>query len=292
MRDVEAIASDPTEPVFVVGPRGSGKTIVAAAIHELSPRSLRPFVKLDLAQVSGDLAASDLFGHVRGAYTGAASDRRGAFHNADTGTLFVDELLKSPAEVQQRLLNVVEYGEVRKVGSDRMEQVDVRVIMATNAHANDLASDARLLPDLFGRLRSYVVHIAPLSQRRRDLPVLIEDALARASADINGQGPPSLHPEVLALLLHHDWPDNVRELYSSIRRTVLQARGARAITLDHCHPTLAFADELHGRRKRRRTEAEIQDAVDRSGGDMRLAASLAGVSISTIYRHRGWEDRN
>lgn len=285
LRDVESIAPDPSEPVLIVGPRGAGKTIVAGAIHELSPRNRRPFVKFDLANVSTELAGSELFGHLRGAFTGAVSDRKGAFGESDTGSLFLDELLKSSLEVQQRLLNVVEYGEVRRVGSDRLTPVDVRVIFATNTGEREIAKDQRLLPDLFGRLRSYVVHVAPLLHRRKDLLVLIDDALSVAAQAIHGRRPPELHKEVLELLVQHTWPDNVRELYSSVRRVILESRGARRITLDHCHPTLAFAARLGGRRRKRRKPAEIRDAIRLSDGDKPLAASIAGVSLSTIYRH-------
>lgn len=285
LRDVMAIAKDPREPVLIVGPRGSGKTVVANAIHELSPRSLRPFIKFDLALVTDELASSDLFGHVRGAFTGSVGSRQGAFKQADRGTLFLDELLHAARGIQQRLLNAIEYREIRHVGSDHLDHVDVRVIAATNTHGSDIEKDARFLPDLFDRLRSYIITIAPLRDRRADLPLLIRDAAQIAAQAVFSRPAPRIHDAVMELLLNHDWPDNVRGVYHSLRRMVLQSDGADCLTMDHCHPTLAFAKKLSHTRKPRQRPVDIEQAIITASGHAQTAAGLAGVSVPTIYRH-------
>lgn len=166
---IATIARDPSAPVLIEGESGSGKSLVAAALHELSPRSMRPFIKLDLAAVSSELSLSDLFGHEEGAFTGAKRQRKGLLREAHTGTLFIDELGKADLRIQQMFLTVIESGEVRPVGSDRSLTVDVRVIAATNITAAELLRRERLLPDLFARFRSFLVRVLPL--REPSLPI-------------------------------------------------------------------------------------------------------------------------
>lgn len=282
--EIAILARDPSEPVLIEGERGSGKTLVAAALHELSPRSTRPFVKLDLSCVSFEFANTELFGHVEGAFTGARRSRKGAFRFANGGTLFLDEIGKSSLEVQQRLLNVIEYGELKPLGSDHTQSVNVRVICATNVPISRLIEQGKFLPDLFGRIKSFVLHVSPLRERRSDLVVLMDDALARAAHEIDGSQPPVLDAEVLLLLKHYDWPDNVREVYSTVRRLVLAARGATRITLDHCPRNMGFAEPLLTGAKRRRSDSEKANALSRAGQNVRNAAAFLGVAPSTVYR--------
>ena len=284
LQDIIALAQDPREPVLIIGPRGAGKTVVANAIHELSPRSLRPFVKFDLALLTDELATSDLFGHVRGAFTGAVGSRQGAFKQAHGGTLFLDELLHASRGIQQRLLNAIEYREVRHVGSDQLDHADARVIAATNVQGDEIEKDERFLPDLFDRLRSFIIAIAPLRERRADLPLLICDAAEIASRAVFSRPAPKIHDAVMELLLNHEWPDNVRGVYTSVRRMVLQSRGADCITLEHCHPTLDLAKKLMRSHKPRQ---QPEQAIITAKGHAETAAGLAGVSVPTIYRHIG-----
>ena len=210
--------------VLVTGENGTGKELVARAIHQRSRRSQGPFVKLNCAAVPAELIESELFGHERGAFTGAVAARRGKFELADGGTLFLDEVGDMPAAMQAKLLRVLQEGEFERVGGQQTLRCDVRVVAATN---KDLAAEVeagRFREDLYYRLNVVPVHAPPLREHKEDVPELCTRFLAEA-CDRNGRRPMQLTPEALLALQSHDWPGNVRELRNLVERLVILCDG-------------------------------------------------------------------
>ncbi|TFY99836.1 nitric oxide reductase transcriptional regulator NorR [Ramlibacter rhizophilus] len=222
-RDIDLVAaSDLT--VLITGETGVGKELVAQALHARSARADRPLVSLNCAALPDTLVESELFGHVRGAFTGAVSERQGKFELADGGTLFLDEVAEMPLPVQAKLLRVLQSGQLQRLGSDREHRVDVRLIAATN---RDLAAEVRagrLRADIYHRLSAFPLRVPPLRERGRDVLVLAGHFLEENRSRL-GLGGLRLDPGAQAALLHHDWPGNVRELEHLIGRSVLRALG-------------------------------------------------------------------
>jgi len=210
--------------VLVTGENGTGKELVARAIHESSRRRGGPFVKLNCAAVPADLIESELFGHERGAFTGAVAARKGKFEQADGGTLFLDEVGDMPAAMQAKVLRVLQEGEFERVGGQQPLRCDVRVVAATN---KDLAAEVaagRFREDLFYRLAVVPIHAPPLRERREDVPELAERFLAEA-CERNGRRPMRLAREALLALQAHEWPGNVRELRNLVERLAILSDG-------------------------------------------------------------------
>jgi len=216
-----AAASDVT--VLVLGESGTGKELVARAIHEQSPRSGQSFVDINCAALTDSLLESELFGHVRGAFTGATSARRGLFETANGGTLFLDEVGELSATTQARLLRVLQEGMVRPVGSSESKAVDVRIIAATNRNLAQEVRVGRFRQDLFYRLNVLTVEMPPLRERFGDIPLLVEHFLTKHSARLR-RPKPRVDPRVLDALSQFDWPGNVRELENTIERTLVLSR--------------------------------------------------------------------
>jgi DNA-binding NtrC family response regulator len=210
-------ASDTT--VLVTGETGAGKELVAEALHDHSPRSDGPFVVLDCGSIPPTLIESELFGHERGAFTGASTSYAGAFERADKGTVFLDEIGELPLAMQPKLLRVLERKEVRRVGGSKTLEVDIRVVAATNRDLGVEVNRGRFREDLYYRLAVARVHVPPLRERRDDIPLLIEHILANTP----GGESASIAQETIDLMLKHDWPGNVRELRNVIERAVLLA---------------------------------------------------------------------
>lgn len=227
---VERVARSETT-ALILGPTGAGKGEIARAIHYNGPRAARPFISENCGAISPELLTSELFGHKRGSFTGAASDRKGLFQEADGGTLFLDEIGDCPPELQVRLLRALDEGEIRRVGDDRPIRVDVRVIAATH---HDLAADVKagtFREDLYYRLSVLTVQVPPLSERREDIPLLAEHFLAgfsrKRKRDVLG-----FTPETLALMQGYDFPGNVRELLNEVERGFSLADEGGYITPD------------------------------------------------------------
>lgn len=211
----QVAASD--APVLITGETGAGKEVLARAIHEWSPRADGPFVQLNCAALSDHLIESELFGHVKGAFSGAVQDRSGRFRVADGGTLLLDEIGEMPLEAQTKLLRVLETGEVLPVGADRTVPVDVRIIAATNVDL-DLAIDrGSFREDLYFRLHVFPLHLPPLRERIDDLPVLVEGLLDRMGRR-TGHGPWRVSKTTLDQMKRYSWPGNVRELVNALER--------------------------------------------------------------------------
>ncbi len=211
-------------PVLVTGESGTGKELVARAIHNASARSEGPFIALNTAAIPRELLESELFGHERGAFTGAVQARAGRFRDASGGTLFLDEIGDMPIELQAKLLRVLQSGEVVAVGARDAEQVDVRILAATHRDPDAAVADGLMREDLLYRLRVVPIHIPPLRERSGDIEILAEHFLDRYGEELTG-GVHRLAPSTLERLRAYDWPGNVRELENAIKRALVLASG-------------------------------------------------------------------
>ena len=229
MREVCELASrvaQATTPVLVLGETGTGKGLIARAVHGAGPRAKAPFVTVNCAAMPEPLLESELFGHTKGAFTGATGPRKGLFEQASGGTLFLDEIGEMPASLQAKLLDVIERGVVRALGSDRERPVDARVIAATHRNLRARVKTGAFREDLLFRLDVVSLEIPPLRQRPEDLPGLITHFLAKSKARHPTSPVTSIGPDALAKLVAHTWPGNVREVENAIERVVLLGRAA------------------------------------------------------------------
>jgi psp operon transcriptional activator PspF len=224
LEQVERIASIP-RPVLIQGERGTGKELIAAALHYGSDRRERPFVKLNCAALSDTLLESELFGHERGAFTGATELRRGRFESADGGTLFLDEVGNTSLEFQKNVLRVIEYQEFERIGSTRTLKVDVRVVAATNADLAEEIAQGRFRADLYDRLRFSVIQLPPLRRRPEDIAPLVEFFALQLCREVPSIPLRPFSPSALSALEAYPWPGNVRELKFAVERALCVAQG-------------------------------------------------------------------
>jgi two-component system nitrogen regulation response regulator NtrX len=225
MAQVERVAASESR-VCILGETGTGKELIARTIHEKSPRRGGPFVTLNCAAVPAELIESELFGHEKGAFTGAAARHTGKFEQAHRGTLFLDEIGDMPLTMQAKLLRVLEEGEVERVGGDRAMQVDVRVVVATHRNLEALVKQGSFRQDLFHRVYVFPVILPPLRDRLEDIPALV-DHFARQVAEQNGWKPIAFEPEAIDELKRYLWPGNVRELRNVVERLMLLSEDGR-----------------------------------------------------------------
>ncbi len=207
-------------PVLVIGERGTGKELIAERLHRLSPRWGAPLISINCAALPETLIDAELFGYEAGAFTGAARARAGRFEDADGGTLFLDEIATLSAAAQERLLRVVEYGELTRIGSNRVLQVDVRLVGATNEDLPSLVEKGRFRPDLLDRLSFEVITLPPLRERAEDIEVLALHFARRMAAELGWARFPGFTPNALATLNSYTWPGNVRELKNVVERSL------------------------------------------------------------------------
>jgi DNA-binding NtrC family response regulator len=279
---------------LVTGETGAGKEGIARAIHQLGPRKHRKFVTINCSAIVDSLFESELFGHMRGAFTGATDQKAGLFESADGGTLFLDEIGELPLPVQAKLLRVLETGEVQRVGATQHKQVDVRIVAATNRDLRKAAEEGHFRADLYYRLNVVELHVPPLRDRREDIPYLvaafIADFAVRFQKPIEG-----LTPAAERLLMGADWPGNVRELRNGIERACMLAEGRwlseRDIT--RCLPTsmrssattkATASSAVVGTDLRSRERDHILKVLEQEHGNKRSAAVQLGVSRRTLYR--------
>ena len=270
--------------VLITGEHGSGKEVVARTLHALSNRVARPLVTVNTGGLSEGVFESELFGHVRGAFTDAKSDRIGRFELAHGGTLFLDEIANVPLAQQAKLLRVLESGELERVGSSRTQRVDVRIISATNANLDQESAAGRFRQDLLFRLNTVEIHIPPLRERRRDIPVLAMHFLKRY-AERYRKPTTSFEPAALQTMLEYSWPGNVRELDHAVERAVLLSQGGAVqvsdLGLKESRGGLPSMEEL----SLEQVEALlVRKAIDRYGGNISQAAEALGLSRSALYR--------
>ena len=217
--------------VLVTGENGTGKELVARAVHAQSPRAKGPFIEVNCAAIPSELIESELFGHMKGSFTGAIADRAGKFEQADGGTLFLDEIGDMSASAQAKVLRVLQEGEVTRIGGNKVRKVDVRVVAATNKRLEDEIREGRFREDLYYRLNVVPITVPALRERREDIPMLVQHFVTRLSAE--GQVPPKqLEPAAVEQLAAHDWPGNVRELRNTVERLLILAQGPRVTAAD------------------------------------------------------------
>jgi len=272
--------------VLITGENGTGKEVIARALHAISTRSSKPLVSLNAGALAEGVFESELFGHVRGAFTDAKADRAGRFELADGGTLFLDEIANVPLNLQPKLLRVLETGEFERVGSSKSQKVDVRVLSATNADLNTEVSQSRFRQDLLFRLNTVEVHLPSLCDRREDILPLAEHFL-RQHREHYRRAIEGFSPEAVDALRQHSWPGNVRELDHVVERAVLMASGntisAFDLALRSARDTTVSArlEELSLEEVERLL---ISKALSRFEGNANRAAEALGLSRSALYR--------
>ncbi len=265
--------------VLLLGESGTGKEVAARAIHQGSDRAGGPFVPVNCGALPADLLESELFGHVRGAFTGADRDRKGLFAAASGGVLFLDEIGAAPQRVQVGLLRALQERRVRPVGAETDLTVDVRIIAATNADLEEAIGSGAFRQDLYYRLAALVIRIPPLRERREDIPLLVSELLA-AAAQRTGRRV-ALSPRAVERLVAHDWPGNVRELEHLLERACLLARGAVIREGDLGLPVQQATQVLTLEEVEK---AHIRDVLTRCAGNKLRAARLLGIPRATLYR--------
>jgi formate hydrogenlyase transcriptional activator len=283
LNQLEAVAGTNTT-VLITGETGTGKEVIARAIHELSPRRNRNLVKVNCAAMPAGLLESELFGHERGAFTGAINSHVGRFALADRGTLFLDEIGDMPLELQPKLLRVLQEREFEAVGSTRTTRVDVRVVAATNRDLKQMVRDREFREDLYYRLNVFPIYLPPVRERKADIPELVEH-FAQQFADSMGKTIETIPEETMRALVRHPWPGNIRELQNYIARGVIlsndgifepgQLEACEPPEPENANPTLE--EKIRGE-----IIAACQSAKWRLGGPEGAAARL-GLKRTTLF---------
>jgi two-component system response regulator AtoC len=283
--------------VLISGESGTGKGVTARRIHELSPRRDGPFVAVNCGAIPENLIESELFGHTKGAFTGADRLRRGLFMQADRGTIFLDEIGELPLSMQTKLLHVIEAKEVRPLGAEQSRKVDVRIIAATNRDLPAFVAQGRFREDLFFRLSVFQIGMPALRERRADIPGLMRHLIAQRELPA-GSGPAlTIDPEAEDMLIAFNWPGNVRQLENVLHRASILADGgcihaadlppevSRVPVGETAAAPISEASECGLRERVRRFEVSlIRRAIEEAGGDRRLAAQRLGIGLSSLYR--------
>jgi two-component system response regulator HydG len=275
--------------VLVMGETGTGKELVARAVHAESPRKDAPFVAVNCAALPEALLESELFGHIRGAFTGATQARRGLFVEADRGTLLLDEIGDMPLPLQAKLLRVLETGEVRSVGSDAPRKFDIRIVAATNQDLPAAVREGRFRQDLYFRLNVVPIVIPPLRERREDVPLLLQHFLERSRERTPASPVTGFKPSAVKALIEYSWPGNVRELEKLVDRWVITGQAAEVDAEDVRGALGDWGDPLEEARRDLLTLAAVEQryiawVMERVGGNKTRASEILGIDPSTIYR--------
>jgi transcriptional regulator with PAS, ATPase and Fis domain len=272
--------------VLVHGESGTGKEFIVRMIHDQSPRAGGPFISINCAALTESLLESELFGHVRGAFTGAVRDKPGLFETAAKGTLFLDEIGEVAPTVQAKLLRALQEREIRRVGGERTIKVDARVVAATNRDLRAAVAAGTFREDLYFRLGAFVIDVPPLRERREDVPALVHDFVRRAATRVN-KDVVSISPEAMTALMNYRWPGNVRELEHAVERAVIVARGPSIrvrelppeVSQKPVHSPSDSGFDLHAQEK-----ATIERALERFHGNRRETAGALKISAVTLWR--------
>lgn len=286
VREFVEMAAPTDSTVLITGESGTGKEVVARAIHQNSQRRNMPMVVIHCGALTDTLLESELFGHERGAFTGAQSRKKGKFEAADGGTVFLDEIADISLRMQTDLLRVLQQKEITRVGGNQTVPVDFRCIAATNKRLEDLVAAGTFRPDLYYRLHVLCVDLPPLRERRDDIPVLAEQFIRRMCATTNRATIPEIRPEALDLLTQYDWPGNVRELENAVERALVVSRGpvldesAFSFLSRRTAPSSANGD---GRTLEEVERAHITNIWQQSDGNHSKAARTLGIDRTTLY---------
>jgi transcriptional regulator with PAS, ATPase and Fis domain len=301
---IAALASRSDVPVVLLGETGTGKTLLAHAIHNSSARADKPIVSFNASAMSDTLLESQLFGHERGAFTGAQQTVKGKFELANDGTLFLDEISEMSPLAQVKILRVLEYGEFERLGSERMLTCNVRIICATNCSLRERVQQGKFREDLYHRLNGLTLLIPPLRERQEELAALIAAEL-KASATSEGKNITAIHPEAMERLLIYPWPGNLRELSHTVRTMTLFCDGAVILPEHVIFPPDLKSHEADGPRERTsppRTEIyqnnaghdlslsgavarHVRFVYEQTGRNQRRTAKVLGISRATLVRH-------
>jgi DNA-binding NtrC family response regulator len=284
-----AKVADTTSTVLLCGERGTGKELIARSLHYNSQRNNRPFIPVDCASLVETLIESELFGHVRGAFTGASSAKRGLLEEADGGTLFLDEVGNLSLSMQSKLLRFLQEHEIKRVGGTETTKVDVRVIAATNQPLEPLVRSGKFREDLFDRLNVIMITLPPLRERKEDVPLLASHFLQKFSEE-NHKSISHISPEALEILLQYSWPGNVRELQHTIERAVIfstqpiilpedlprkMSEEVKGLEIPMAEKTLSLK-ELEKR--------YVLKVLQETGGNKKKASEILGIDRATLYR--------
>jgi DNA-binding NtrC family response regulator len=261
--------------VLIVGETGTGKELVARAIHDLSPRQSGPYIRVNCGALTESLLESELFGHVKGSFTGAVDNRTGRFEAAHTGSIFLDEINSTSPKLQVKLLRVLQEGEFERVGDTRTNKVDTRIVAATNRDLLDEIDAGRFREDLYYRLNVVPIYLPPLRERREDIPILVEFFLKRY-VEQNRRDVKRVQPEAMRRLREHDWPGNVRELQNYVERGVVLGEGPE-LTVEHLPPQLRGESAPRPIRSRGGDPAALASELVRQG------LRAAGPQANNLY---------
>lgn len=295
-----------TIPVLITGESGTGKELIARAVHVNSPRGENRYVTMNCAGQAESLLEDQLFGHVRGAYTGADKDREGVFEYANHGTLFLDEIGDMPLTMQAKLLRVLESGEVVRVGSNEVRRTDVRFVSATNRDLKKMVDDGSFRQDLYFRINGSHVHLPPLRDRREDIPRIVRHAASRLAENLTpGRGVPEFSDAAMMRLTGFAWPGNVRQLLNVVQNAIITAIGSSAIgtptgpvrvSAEHIPADVVSGENsagdypggaggsLAGSSLEQLEKRAIRETLQLTGGNREKAAQLLGIGERTLYR--------
>jgi len=270
--------------VLITGESGTGKEVVARAIHASSPRRLMPMVTIHCGALTETLLESELFGHERGAFTGAQFRKKGKFEIAEGGTVFLDEISDISLKTQTDLLRVLQEKEVVRVGGTQSIHVDFRAIAATNKNLETLVQAGTFRPDLYYRLHVVTIDMPPLRERREDVPLLVEHFVSKLCANMNRPEPPQVSSEALELLVRYNWPGNVRELENAVERALVINRGKELRPSDFSFQLKEAGTAPNGRSLDDVERAHIEFIWGQSAGNHSAAARTLGIDRTTLYK--------
>jgi len=271
-------------PVIIQGESGTGKELVAVAIHNEGPRAKKPFVPINCGALPEGLLESELFGHVKGSFTGALRDKKGRFELAHGGTLFLDEVADLPKVLQSKLLRVLQEGAFERVGDEKTISVDVRIISAANRDLKKEVQKGNFREDLYYRIKVIPIHLPPLRERKNDIPLLVDHFLKRIVKN-SGKDSIDISRESMALMMTYHWPGNVRELENAIQFAIIKCSGSEILPKDLPMELKDLASLSPSRGPSKKLAIDrVVSALKQTGGNKAKAARLLGVGRATLYR--------